>query len=742
MKKLVLFMAIPLILISCSDLSLGDSIDDVVPTNLYKSATADNAAVVETLTDSYVETFEEIEELVEELSDPNSTLTAEEYAKKVKELEAKLKTLETLKKALENYEDQDGNKVTDSEAFQNVDKVVDEIQEKIDDYYESIENGTSQEDAQKTLSDELEKIKESTDTDTLTKDLQDAVDDLLDNAESIEDKSKDINELKDDLWNTLTDDQKKELAGDDVDTKSTTAPEDVTIEDIIAKVEENQDSTKQDLWEALSPTEREELADELGVTLGEDTTTVPDGITTEQIIEKIKSEISEIESLESQITEKEKEIAAKEAEIEEINNNSSLSDEEKQAKIKELEGEIATLTTEKTSLEEEKAALEAENSGLEEKLQSILETLGGETSDNSSASDVIDEIKDKVDTLQEDKEKAEDLIDETKDAAKDILKSLDDDITDTEIENMSVEEVIEQVGTKTKETLTDVLKTLESSKSDDEKTDTSEMTLKEIAAKITEEIESLQKDNNDLTTENESLSNENSSLTTTASENLTKALEILSDATSTTKNSYTTDSEDLDLATVLEYLQTEVDALQKTIEDGTVSYAKLQEQLTLSSTLTTTDTTTIYKDTCLEGVDLSGFSDNATVVLAESDGFMICFPNDLSGSSQIQIIFDVSDWTVGTEYKYPYYGLIGAGAKPTSTNNGNSESEGNLSSLQKKTRPSNDKIYYRWEYQNAKRATVLQLYKGDAPSVKIKAIASGWDAVQKLSFYNADTMFN
>lgn len=597
MKKVFILTSLSFILFSCSDIGLGDTIGNLdtiyINQSVEQEQNSDSRSAVESMVTTYADSFEEIGNLVSELSNAAS-FTDEEYAEKLKSLAAALETIEKLQEAMKDIETSDGRKLSDLLAFGDASKKIEQIKN-------TIANGTSSSTAKEelasilkeiagtssetegitTLSEAVEKIKEQ--IESTKSDLKKLLDDktlaeLGENAtvseviakieEKIENKELELETAKTSLTDLLSEEQKNSLTGNE------------TVSEIIEKVKEELNtkntelsSAKNSLTELLSDEQKENLT-------GNETIA--------EIIEKIENELK---AQKSEIEAKKAEIASLNAQIE----AAGLNDDEKTAKIAELTSEVSTL--------------ESENTNVKETLIKLL-TDSSSVTDSMTASEIAELVKKQLEATESE------LSAKTTELTEKTAKI-------TEIQNELAEAKSSISNTKT--SLSKILTALDNS------TDTSTLTIEQIIEAISEKTAALQAENSSLNSEKENIATELSG--------------ILKQINESTYGS----SSNMSLSEMIAAIKTEVESLQEQIESGLLAYSELQKQLTIKKG---EDTKNLYKGTCLEGVNLDYFGQSAIVVDVSASGFFICI-SETEGST-LYAVFDTSDWT-GSSKSFTIY---------------------------------------------------------------------------------------
>ncbi|MBQ1627836.1 MAG: hypothetical protein II098_01595 [Treponema sp.] len=595
MKKVFILTSLSFILFSCSDIGLGDTIGNLdtiyINQSVEQEQNSDSRSAVESMVTTYADSFEEIGNLVSELSNAAS-FTDEEYAEKLKSLASALETIEKLQEAMKDIETSDGRKLSDLLAFGDASKKIEQIKN-------TIANGTSSSTAKEelasilkagtssetegitTLSEAVEKIKEQ--IESTKSDLKKLLDDktlaeLGENAtvseviakieEKIENKELELETAKTSLTDLLSEEQKNSLTGNE------------TVSEIIEKVKEELNtkntelsSAKNSLTELLSDEQKENLT-------GNETVA--------EIIEKIENELK---AQKSEIDAKKAEIASLNAQIE----AAGLNDDEKTAKIAELTSEVSSL--------------ESENTNAKETLIKLL-TDSSSVTDSMTASEIAELVKKQLE------------------ATESALSAKTTELTEktakiTEIQNELAEAKSSISNTKT--SLSEILTALDNS------TDTSSLTIEQIIEAISEKTAALQSENSSLNSEKENIATELSG--------------ILKQINESTYGS----SSNMSLSEMIAAIKTEVESLQEQIESGLLAYSELQKQLTIKKG---EDTKNLYKGTCLEGVNLDYFGQSAIVVDVSASGFFICI-SETEGST-LYAVFDTSDWT-GSSKSFTIY---------------------------------------------------------------------------------------
>ena len=651
MKKVVLFASIPLLLFSCSDIGLGDTIgnEDSIYIDSSLEVANDTRSATQTVVDTYASIFETVGELVQELTDAAS-FTDEEYEAKLKELESAIETITQLETQLDDIENTDGQKLTDLLAFKNA-------AEKIEQIKEALKEGTDTSAAKEEIAALLKELSGACEEDTPTT-----------IAEAVSKIKEQIAETRTELEALLTAEEKEAL-GDEA-----------TVEEIIQKIEEKLsaqetelEDAKETLCELLTDEQKaaltgsetlEDIIEQIQDEIEEKTIALEDAKTalTELLSEEQKSALTGdetvsdiIEKVEAQISAKDSAIAAKQAEIEEKQATidgltaqiqaANLSDDEKAQQIGALSAEISALNGEITALESEVSTLESDNATAKATLTALLDDPSS-VSETATASEVAALVKAKLEETQEELDKKTEALEEATDSI-----------------------------AATKNSIAAILTNL------DENADTQKST-EELLNDISTKITALENEKTTFETQYSELENENTNLNAQVSE--------LTNEKSTLQES-------------IDSLTARVAELENEIASGQLAYSELQKQMTIKKG---DDTSTLYKDTCLEGVDLTYFGQSAIVVDASSSGFFICI-SETEGST-LFAVFDTSDW--GENKSFTIY-------------EGTTKSEG----------VTVDKSQGYREMHNLQRGQTYQIETSDGSAIKIKALVDGYENISKLN---------
>ena len=661
MKKVVLFASIPLLLFSCSDIGLGDTIgnEDSIYIDSSLEVANDTRSATQTVVDTYASIFETVGELVQELTDAAS-FTDEEYEAKLKELESAIETITQLETQLDDIETTDGQKLTDLLAFKNA-------AEKIEQIKEALKEGTDTSAAKEEIAALLKELSGACEEDTPTT-----------IAEAVSKIKEQIAETRTELEALLTAEEKEAL-GDEA-----------TVEEIIQKIEEKLsaqetelEDAKETLCELLTDEQKaaltgsetlEDIIEQIQDEIEEKTIALEDAKTalTELLSEEQKSALTGdetvsdiIEKVEAQISAKDSAIAAKQAEIEEKQATidgltaqiqaANLSDDEKAQQIGALSAEISALNGEITALESEVSTLESDNATAKATLTALLDDPSS-VSETATASEVAALVKAKLEETQEELDKKTEALEEATDSI-----------------------------AATKNSIAAILTNL------DENADTQKST-EELLNDISTKITALENEKTTFETQYSELENEN-----------TAACSELSEILQSINISKYSDSSTLTLEALVTAIKGEVKSLEEQIASGQLAYSELQKQMTIKKG---DDTSTLYKDTCLEGVDLTYFGQSAIVVDASSSGFFICI-SETEGST-LFAVFDTSDW--GENKSFTIY-------------EGTTKSEG----------VTVDKSQGYREMHNLQRGQTYQIETSDGSAIKIKALVDGYENISKLN---------